>query len=155
MEYKNTKDQIIVYHWEFSWNIPFVINCNNPVRFLNHKESDNRRYGLHGYPHWSHHHWVCLGLHGEKNWDRLNPEELWQCLQDAWRNRPANLPEKLCATLPWTKTVLNAKGGLHLCFFILGEFFNLFTSKCTIFKKLFLCKLITMFFLNYIKISFQ
>ncbi len=33
------------------------------------------------------------------NWDRLNPEELWQRPQDALRNLTAKLPEKLYAKL--------------------------------------------------------
>ncbi len=42
------------------------------------------------------------------NWDRLNPEELWQRLQDASRN----LPAKLCASVPRTKAV-KRKGWSH------------------------------------------
>ncbi len=45
------------------------------------------------------------------NGDRLNPEELWQRLQDASRDLPAKLPEKLCASAPRAKAALNAKDG--------------------------------------------
>ncbi len=46
---------------------------------------------------------------------RLNPEELWQRLQDASRDLPAKLPEKLCTSAPRTKAALNAKGGYTKC----------------------------------------
>ncbi len=42
---------------------------------------------------------------------RLNPEEPWQRLQNASRNLPAKLPEKLCANAPRAKSDLNAKDG--------------------------------------------
>ncbi len=51
------------------------------------------------------------------NWDRLNPEELWQHLQDASRNLPAKLPGKLCASAPRAKAALNAKDGHTKCWF--------------------------------------
>ncbi len=51
------------------------------------------------------------------NWDRLNPEELWQRLQDASRNLPAKLPEKLCASAPRAKAALNTKNGHTKCWF--------------------------------------
>ncbi len=40
---------------------------------------------------------------------RLNPEELWQRLQDASRKLPAKLPEKLCSSAPRAKAALNAR----------------------------------------------
>ncbi len=39
---------------------------------------------------WSHHHPVCL-WHEETEQTETNPEELWQCLQDASRKLPAKL----------------------------------------------------------------
>ncbi len=48
---------------------------------------------------------------------RLDPEELWQRLQDASRNLPAKLPEKLCASAPRAKPALNAKDGHTKCCF--------------------------------------
>ncbi len=51
------------------------------------------------------------------NWDRLNPEELWQRLQDASRNLPVKLPEKLCTSAPRAKAALNAKVGHTKCWF--------------------------------------
>ncbi len=64
----------------------FVINCNNPVIFVCSTQRSD-------------HHPVCLEGHEETiNWDRINPEELWQRLQDASRNLPAKLPAKLKCT---------------------------------------------------------
>ncbi len=79
------------------------------------------------------------------NGDRLNPEELWQRLQNALWDLPAKLPEKLCASAPRAKTALNAKDGhtkcwLHLVKFIDKEnlFMTLFltaSSFCSIFTQ--------------------
>ncbi len=51
------------------------------------------------------------------NWDRLNPEELWQCLQDASRNLPAKLPEKLCSSAPRAKSASNTNDAHTKCWF--------------------------------------
>ncbi len=74
-------------------NIHFAINCNNPVRFALlclHKESDNSQCSTQRSD------LIIISLSGmtwrnRTNWDRLNPEELWKCLQDASRNLPAKL----------------------------------------------------------------
>ncbi len=53
-------------------------------------------------------------------WDtgnNSNPEELWQHLQDASRNLPAKLPEKLRTSAPRAKAALNAKDGHTKCWF--------------------------------------
>jgi len=52
------------------------------------------------------------------NWDRLNPEELWQRLQDASRNVHAKIPGKLCLSAPRAKAALNAKDAHTKCWFI-------------------------------------
>ncbi len=65
---------------------------------------------------WSDHHPVCLEWHEETE-DRLNPEELYQRLQDASRNQPAKLPEKLCASAPRAKAALNAQDAHTKCWF--------------------------------------
>ncbi len=66
----------ISFHFQ---TLIFVINCNNPVIFVCSTQRSD-------------HHPVCLEWHEETiNWDRINPEELWQCLQDASRNLPAKL----------------------------------------------------------------
>jgi len=48
-----------------------------------------------------------------KTEDRLNPEELWQHLQDAWRNLAAKLPEKLCSIVSRTKAFFKRKWWSH------------------------------------------
>ncbi len=54
-----------------------------------------------------------------KNWMtsnfRINPEELWQRLQDASRDLLAKSPEKLCASAPRVKAALNAKDAHTKC----------------------------------------
>ncbi len=61
-------------------NIHFAINCNNPVRFESseslmtasaaHRDLSSSSSSLSG-----------MTWRNRTNWDRLNPEELWQCLQ--------------------------------------------------------------------------
>ncbi len=55
------------------------------------------------------------------NWDRLNPEELWQRLQDASRNVHAKPNEKLCSSAPRAKAALNAKDAHTKCWFNLAN----------------------------------
>ncbi len=60
----------------------------------------------------------CKSWRNRTNWDRLNPEELWQHLQDASRDLPAKLPEKkLCTSACRAKAALNAKDGVNKCWF--------------------------------------
>ncbi len=61
------------------------------------------------------------------NWDRLNPEALWQHLQNASRNLPAKLPEKLSTSAPRAKAALNAKDG-HQIFLTASSFYSIFTQ---------------------------
>ncbi len=56
-----------------------------------------------------------------RNWDRLNPEELWQHLQDASRNLPAKLPEKLYSSAPRAKAALSTKDAHTKCWFNLVD----------------------------------
>ncbi len=67
---------------------------------------------------WSDHHQsVWMTWRNRTNWDRLNPEELCQRLQDASRNLPAKLPEKLCSSAPRAKAALNTKDVHTKCWF--------------------------------------
>ncbi len=50
------------------------------------------------------------------NWDRLNPEELWQCLQDASRDLRAKLPEKTMHKCNLGKSWFKRKGWSHQMF---------------------------------------
>ncbi len=64
---------------------------------------------------------LCIGIllasRETQLYDRLNPEELWQRLQDASRELPAKLPEKLRASAPMVNAALNAKDGHTKCWF--------------------------------------
>ncbi len=62
---------------------------------------------------WSDHHPVFLTWRIRVNWDRLNPEEMWQRFQDASRN--LHLPEKLCSSAPRAKAALNSKDAHNNC----------------------------------------
>ncbi len=70
------------------------------------------------------------------NWDRLNPEELCQRLQDASRNLPAKLPEKLCSSAPRAKAALNTKDGHTKCWFHL-------VNRRSLIKKIYLTLFLT------------
>ncbi len=84
--------------------------------FCLHKESDNSQCSTQRSD------LIIISLSGmtwrnRTNWDRLNPEELWQRLQDVSRELAAKLPEKLCSSAPRAKAALNAKEGHTKCWF--------------------------------------
>ncbi len=71
-----------VSKYQFTFpNIHFALNCNNPVRFLSeNSQCSTQRSDIIII--------IIISLSGmtwrnRTNWDRLNPEELWQRLQDA------------------------------------------------------------------------
>ncbi len=66
---------------------------------------------------WSDHQSVWNDMKKQNKLRWTQSEELCQCLQDASRNLPAKLPEKLCASAPRAKAALNAKDAHTKCWF--------------------------------------